>query len=76
MRKLKRVLALALLPAALCCGKIWLGIGAVAAANGASWKTGVAIGALGISDGVLYSIALAGIVGGPAGIAVGAGIGL
>lgn len=76
MRKLKLALALAVLPAVLCTGKIWLGVGAVAAAHGASWQTGAGIGALGVADGVLYSIALAGVVSGPVGIAVGAGIGL
>jgi hypothetical protein len=57
-------------------GKVWLGIGAVAAANGASWRANTLLGVLGVSDGVLYSIALDGVVAGPAGIAVGAAVGL
>lgn len=74
MKKL-RVLTI-LLASVLCFSRVWVGIGAIAALNGADWRTGAALGLLGVSDSVLYSIAFAGLVSGPAGIAIAAGVGL
>lgn len=57
-------------------GKVWLGIGYVAAKNGASAEAGLAIGAIGLTHATVHSIAWGmAFAGGPAGIIAGAVVG-
>jgi len=74
----KKALALAFIPMLLfmnvaipASGRVWLGVGAVAGANGAGWRTGLAIGALGGADGVLWAVAVGAVATGGAAILVG-----
>lgn len=71
MKMLSRLIA-----GALCLGHVWVGIGAVAAYNGASWQTGALLGIFGITDSALYAVATAGLVSFPAGLIIVVGVGL
>jgi hypothetical protein len=57
-------------------GKVWLGIGYLAAKRGASAEAGVALGAVGLLHSTVHSIAWGAALGGPAGAAAGLVVGV
>lgn len=57
-------------------GKIWLGIGYLAAKKGASAEAGLAVGSVGLLHTTIHSIAWGAAFGGPAGAAAGLVVGV
>lgn len=57
-------------------GKLYAGIGYVAAKNGASPEAGLAIGVIGVVDSAVQGAAFGAAFGGPVGVIAGAAVGL
>lgn len=83
MKRKKSVLALALLLMALLvlqiaplAGNVWVGIGYLAAKNGASAEAGAVIGVAGVAHAAIHGAAWGTAFGGPAGTVAGVVAGL